>query len=108
MTLQITQATDYFRYPGEGARGTIPAGTEFTAMNSNGLWIQIYKGGTPYHGKWVLAAYAETVGETPIPDPDPQEPPVEPPIEEPVTPKEVANIHVYDDGTVTVEDFQQG
>ena len=101
--LKITQATDYFRDPGEGARGTIPAGTEFTAMNSSGEWIQIYKGGTVYHGKWVLAAYTETVVA-----PIPEDPPVEPPVEEPVTPKEVANIHVYDDGTVTVEDFQQG
>ena len=104
--LRITQATDYFRYPGEGARGIIPAGIEFTSMNTSGLWIQISKDGTPYHGKWVLAAYTETVGETPIPDPE--DPPVEPPVEEPVTPKEVANIHVYDDGSVSVEDFQQG
>jgi len=101
--LRITSATDYFRDPGEGARGTIPVGTEFTAMNSSDEWIQIYKAGTVYHGKWVLAAYTETVVE-PIPDPDP-EPPVDPPV---VTPKEVANIHVYDNGSVTVEDFQQG
>ena len=73
--LRIKSTTDYFRSPGEGARGPIPAGTEFTAMNSSGLWTQINKSGTPYHGKWVLSVYTEVVSA-------PVDPPTEPPVED--------------------------
>ena len=98
---RIKQATQYSNRPLGSPQDWVPAGVTFEGWGMLG-WTRINDCPEKWGGKWMNDMYVETIAEEP---PTPEDPPAEPPV---VTPKEVANIHVYEDGTVTVEDFQQG
>ena len=99
---RIKQATQYSNRPLGSPQDWVPAGVTFDGWGMLG-WTRINDCPEKWGGKWVEDIYVEEV----VVVPDPTDPPVEPPVEPP-TVQEVANIHVYEDGSVTVEDFQQG